>query len=178
MKQTRSRKAIQYFHNKRISRNLRRTILIIGILLTLWRGYECLQKFYNSNLSTRVSMSSSADTIPPVMVICPDFVKAYKENVLAKYGIKDRWDYMKNNLHGNDSTNEKILFERITNNFSEIVQDMSSLLNTGKKFRGLNFYIVMEKRFLKVALLNMYDTSNLRHRTYGRCFEVALGGKG
>ena len=131
-----------------VTKYLKSSFLIIGIILTLWRGYECLQKFYNSNLSTRVNIVSSTETIAPVMVICPDFMKAYKKNMMAKYGLKDRWDYMKYNLQGNDSSiDERTLFEKITNNFTEIVRDLETLLNTGKKYKGIASYYVLEKRF-------------------------------
>ena len=143
----RTRKVVRYFLVKIISKNLRRTVLLIGIFLTLWRGYECLQKFYNSNLSTRVNMVSSTETISPVIVVCPHYWSAYKEDVMAKYGIKDRKDYMYSNLQGNDSSiDEKVLYEMITHNFTEIVSDIFILFKNGDRITGIKSLIVHEKR--------------------------------
>ena len=44
----------------------------IGFTLTIWRSYECFQKYLHENLSTRVTMVNNIETIVPSIVICDE----------------------------------------------------------------------------------------------------------
>ena len=52
-------------------------LFCLGLCLTIWRSYDCLQKYSNQNLSTKVSMVKSTKTFFPSMVICPTYNSAY-----------------------------------------------------------------------------------------------------
>ena len=55
-----------------------KTILFcIGLILTLWRSYECLLKHLNENLGTRVFMVPSYETLFPSLTLCPHYHEAY-----------------------------------------------------------------------------------------------------
>ena len=130
-----------------VSLTLRRVVIVIGIILILWRGYEGLKKFYSSYLSTKVDMVSSKDTVSPEIVICPAYWPAYKMDEMNKFGIKDRNEYKYSNPKGNDSSvDEKVLYNKITNNLTEIVTDVAVLFKTGKYVRGVDEFKVTEKR--------------------------------
>ena len=58
---------------------IRKTLFCIGLALTLWRSYDCLQKYSFNNLSTRVSMLKSFETVLPSLVICPTYFSAYNQ---------------------------------------------------------------------------------------------------
>ena len=124
-----------------LSLNLRRIILVISICLTLWRGYEGLKKFYHSYLNTRVDMVSSTKTVSPEIVVCPAYWPAYKMEDMNKAGIKDRNDYKNSNINGNDSSiDARVLFNKITNNLTEILNDVAILFKTGKYVRHKVFH--------------------------------------
>ena len=55
------------------------TLFCIGLTLTIWRSYECLQKYLYHNLSTKVSMVKSNETIFPTVVICPTYTESFSQ---------------------------------------------------------------------------------------------------
>ena len=63
----------KFFH-----RNFQKILFVIGLILTFWRSYECLQKYLYSNLSTKVTMESSFDIVRPSIVICPTYQESFK----------------------------------------------------------------------------------------------------
>ena len=69
--------------------HLKKVLLCIGICLTLWRGYECFQKYLYSNLSTKVSMLKSSETFMPSLVICPSYFSAYNQRFAQKDFLSD-----------------------------------------------------------------------------------------
>ena len=52
-------------------------LFCLGLGLTIWRSYECLQKYLYRNVSTKLSMVKSNETFAPSVVICPTFDSAY-----------------------------------------------------------------------------------------------------
>ena len=44
----------------------------VGLSLTVWRSFECLEKYINANLSTKVTMVESINTTLPSLVICAE----------------------------------------------------------------------------------------------------------
>ena len=54
-------------------------LFCLGLGLTIWRSYECLQKYLYYNVSTKVSMAKSNETLAPSIVICPTFDSAYNK---------------------------------------------------------------------------------------------------
>ena len=42
----------------------------IGLTLTIWRSYECFQKYLYNNLSTKVTMKDNFQTLLPSLVVC------------------------------------------------------------------------------------------------------------
>lgn len=117
-----------------VAKNLKIILFIIGLSLTIWRGFECLEKFYHSNYSTRVIMVPTIETIRPAITICPGYYFAFKNDILNKYGIKDRSDYKISNLYGNDtSINESDLYSLVTQSFTEIVKSIKIVFKSGRK---------------------------------------------
>ena len=64
---------MKFFHN-----NFQNILFTVGLILTFWRSYACLQKYLYSNLSTKVTMESSFDIVRPSVVICPTFEDSFK----------------------------------------------------------------------------------------------------
>ena len=52
-------------------RYLRPIVFCLGLSLTVWQSFECLQKYKHHNLSTKVTMVQSFETLSPAIVICP-----------------------------------------------------------------------------------------------------------
>ena len=52
-------------------------LFCIGLFLVIWRSHDCLQKYLYKNLSTKINMVKSYDTILPALVICPEYFEAY-----------------------------------------------------------------------------------------------------
>ena len=52
-------------------KRVRQILFCVGLSLTIWRSYECLQKYTNQNLSTKVTMVKSDETFFPSIVVCP-----------------------------------------------------------------------------------------------------------
>ena len=117
-----------------ISKNFRRIVMIIFILFSLWNAYESLQKYFYSNMSTKVNMVSSTDTIPAAIIVCPAF-PFYKKEKMQQYGLTLEL-YKESNIQGNTSSiDERRLFDAITHNYTEIVDDIEVLYKSGKKIR-------------------------------------------
>ena len=77
-------------HNMWINISYKRVtqiLFLVGLNLTIWRSYECLQKYLNQNLSTKVSMVKSNETFFPSIVICPTENNAY--NLRYRFEVKD-----------------------------------------------------------------------------------------
>ena len=131
-----------------IFRNIRILLFIIGLFLTIWRGFDCLHKYYHSNLSTSVHLIENSKTILPVIVICPDFSKAYIQEALNEFGISDRREYLQN-LSGNSSgTSEWEIFKKVTYNSTELIKEVKVRFNGGKYMESFN---IEELRYLGIS---------------------------
>ena len=53
-----------------IERYLKIVLFSIGFTLTIWRSFDCLQKYNNENLSAKVSMVKPFETYLPSLVLC------------------------------------------------------------------------------------------------------------
>ena len=85
-------------------------------------------------------MLSSFKTILPAIIICPGYHSAFRDDILNKHGIRDRFDYKKSDLYGNDSlVNERDLFNLITHNRDDIVKTMKVKLKSGKNISNIKF---------------------------------------
>ena len=63
--------------------NLKPMLFIVGFALTLWRANECVKKYLNNNISTKVSLVKSFQTVQPNFVICPSYLDAYNSVALT-----------------------------------------------------------------------------------------------
>ena len=77
---------LPHYHRMKRIRNMRiriqykmitQILFCLGLSLTLWRSHECLQKYLYQNLSTKVTLVKSNETVFPTIVICPKFDSAY-----------------------------------------------------------------------------------------------------
>ena len=62
--------------------NLKSVIFCVGLCLTLWRSFDCLNKYFNLNLSTKVTMVRSFEAELPAIIICPEFFSSYNLRLL------------------------------------------------------------------------------------------------
>ena len=93
--------------------NLKLILFIVGFSLTLWRAKECVKKYLNYNLSTRVTLVKSYQTVQPNIVVCPLFFAAYNTLELKKIGISVD-DYRNGNWTGNSTRDGKLIFKNVT----------------------------------------------------------------
>ena len=56
---------------------IRAFLFCVGLTLTLWRSYDCLQKHLYNKLGTKVNMVHSYETNLPALTLCPEFLVAY-----------------------------------------------------------------------------------------------------
>ena len=137
-------------------RNLRSILFLFGLILTVWRSWECGDKFLNNNLSTRVKMEKSYETILPALVVCPEYFAAYNLTKLQDFGIDSATSYRKGNWFGNTTSVEGAkIFKSVTHDFHDILHSFSVLYKNGKRLTSKNLNI-----------------SEIGHKTYGRCFEI------
>ena len=57
--------------------HLKSVLFCIGFSLTIYKGFDSVKKYRYANLSTKVTMMNSFETILPVIVVCPDYYEAY-----------------------------------------------------------------------------------------------------
>lgn len=114
-----------------IVNNLTIILFTIGLTITIWRAYTCLQKYYNLNLSNKISLKSNSKTVVPFIIVCPSYNIAYQPSVLKKHGIEDRREYLKS-LRSNDvAVDPRELFQQLTRNFSELIYDIKYVDKSG-----------------------------------------------
>lgn len=140
-------------------KKIRVLLFSIGLSLTLWRGYECLQKYFQANLSVQINMVDSHQTFVPSLTICPEYSRAYSETNLNKIGIGKANDYRKGEWYGNSTLDGSRIFQYVTHNFSDLVQSFSIRFKKGEKLIYSGF-----SKDLKVT--------EKGHYTFGRCFET------
>ena len=132
----------------------------MGLTLTVWRSYECLEKYFKANLGTRIKMKSSYETILPMIVLCPEYFAAYNENRMRRVGIADKKSYQNGKWFGNDSSKSpEDVFKDVTHDLGELIESFSVLYKSGikKHFSG---------NFDNLSIIER------GHRTYGRCYEL------
>ena len=146
-----------------IAQHLKILIFVIGLILTLWRSWECLEKYLTSNLSTRVKMMKSYETVLPAVVICPDYFASYDVNIMNKLGIESIKNYQNGDWFGDDSSKTgKEIFKEVTHNLSGLMETFTVLFKSGVR------------RTFNAKNLNLLNITELGHRTYGRCYEIAF----
>ena len=68
-------------------KNFKVIILIIGLLLTSEKAYECVKKYLYFNTGTKITLVNSNETLIPVLIICPN--PSYKTTILNQIGITE-----------------------------------------------------------------------------------------
>ena len=96
---------------KLLVNNLKPILFIVGFILTIWRSNECIKKYFNNNLSTRVSLLKSFETFQPNIVVCPSYFDAYNAEALKNIGIPSVDDYRNGNWNGNSTKDGKSIFK-------------------------------------------------------------------
>ena len=136
-------------------------IFSIGLFLTTWESFNCLQKYLHSNLSVKMTMARSNETIFPSLTICPEYFWAYNLTNLNRIGIEKANDYRNGDWYGNSTLDGRIIFESVTHNFSDLVESFRMRYKSGEKrdFSG------------SFEDLNMTVKG---HTTFGRCFEIHI----
>ena len=80
---------------------IRFILFTICLTLMIKKSYECLQKFFNSNLSVKMNMARSNETFAPLLTICPEYFWSYNITNLNKIGIQNANDFRGGNWYGN-----------------------------------------------------------------------------
>ena len=137
--------------------NFKVIIFIVGILLTTERGYECFQKYLYSNTSTKITMVSSNETFPPVLIICGSF-NALRLNQI---GIRNVKDYKKGQWFGNSTLDGHSIFRFVTYDLSDLLQRFSV------RFKSGNWTEYTDKDAFKSM-----NVTERGHKSSGRCFEI------
>ena len=141
-------------------KNIRILLFWIGLALTIWRGYECLQKYLHSNVSVRIEMVKSNETTGPSLTICPEFFSSYNEKILKQLGINKSYNYYRNGeWYGNSTLDGRTIFRSVTHNFSDIVESLTV------RFKGGG----------KSVYAGSFENLNITEKgqpTFGRCFEI------
>ena len=75
----------------------------VGLVLTLWQGFNCLEKYLQFKRSTRVKMIQSKNTLKPALIICPDYDFAYNKTLLKQIGISSVKQYKQGKWKGNST---------------------------------------------------------------------------
>ena len=143
---------------KLLVNNLKPMLFIVGFVLTLWRANECVKKYLNNNLSTKVSLVKSFQTVQPNFVICPSYLDAYNSVALTNVGIPSVAVYRNGNWTGNSTKNGKSIFKDVTHKLENLLDGFIVQFKTGRKmetFRDLNI-------------------TEHGHRTYGKCYEISF----
>ena len=83
----------------------------VGLVLTLWQGFNCTDKYLQFNRSTRVKMIHSKDTLKPALIICPDYNYAYNKTLLKQIGISSVEKYKQGKWKGNSTEDPKKIFK-------------------------------------------------------------------
>ena len=60
-----------------LDKHLKSVLFCVGLSLTIYKGFDSVQKYRYANLSTKVTMMNSFETILPVIAVCPDYLKAF-----------------------------------------------------------------------------------------------------
>ena len=108
-------------------------LFTVGLILTLWRGYDCLNKYNNLNISNKIGLENNFETILPVIVVCPTYFTAYKLRILNLHGFNNRREYIRS-LESNDSNiNSEDLFKEMTVELWELIHYIDFTVTSGRK---------------------------------------------
>ena len=137
-------------------------LFLIGLFLTLWRSFECINKYLEFSRSSHIEMTDQEDTLMPALTICPDYFIAYNQEKLGKIGIGSFNAYKKGTWRGNSSDDAKTIFKTVTQDFDALIHYISFRFSSGliKKYVGNN-----------TDTLNVFEIYSV---SFGRCYEIAL----
>ena len=113
-------------------------LFCIGLLLTSWRSWNCIEKYLEFSKSTRLKMVSSQDTLKPALTLCPSYSYAYNERNLNNFGISSRKDYRYGNWRGNSSLDPKEIFLNVTYNIEDFIDLIAFRFFSGRKIKFTN----------------------------------------
>jgi hypothetical protein len=134
-------------------------IILIALTLTTWRGHDCLERYLQFHRGTVVKMLDMDKTIMPALTICPSYGEGYKKDKLNQFGISGFRDYRNGNIKGNSSMDERSIYAEVTHSVSTLFDEMK-IDSPGKPTETL--------------YTNVINTSEIRHLTLGKCFEIRL----
>ena len=147
------------------AKSFKAILFAIGLSLTIWRSHECLQKYSNSNLSTKVNMFNSFETVLPVIVICPSYMESYNSTNLNNIGIDNAEEYRNGKWYGNSDLDGTAILKYVTHEFSDLLKKIKILFKKGKKTTYTN------------DSFDLLNITEIGYRTFGRCFEIQMSGE-
>ena len=104
--------------------HIKASVFCIGLCLTIWRSYDCIDKYLQFNSITKVDMVNSEDTLAPALIICPEYHSAYNKSRLLEFGKTDPQEYKDGAWRGNSTIDEKDFFNIITYGLEDIIEKL------------------------------------------------------
>lgn len=141
----------------------RALVFLVALGLMAWRAHDCLAKFLEFPVTSVVRMVPMQQTTMPVLVICPAYNAAYKEDKIKQLGITSSEAYKEGDIQGNSSKDERSVFEDITYGKAELIDTMD-----------VRFPLDKEKKTKINLNADAIQTREIKYPTLGKCFEVDL----
>ena len=140
------------------------SVFCIGLCLTIWMSYACIDKYLQFNPITKVDMVNSKDTLAPALVLCPDYHSAYNQTRLLEFGISDDQEYKNGGAwKGNTAMDEKRVYNLITYDLQNLIEKLEIKLSSGLS------HIFIGQNLSSLVVFQIFTKS------LGCCFEIDIG---
>ena len=103
------------------------------------------------------------ETTMPILVICPSYHAAYKEDKIKSFGIRSKRAYKRGDIKGNSSMDAREVFEEITHDKEELIESMD-----------VGFPMNEQKQTSITLTAEEIKDNKINYRNLGKCFEVDL----
>ena len=157
--------------NVRSMQLVRATIVFFGLVLTIWRGHDCLQQYLEYRAVSTVEMETSTSTLLPALTICPGYNAAYNETRLEAFGVASRHEYRKMGRWGRmEDMDHRQIFQEVALSLEEVVERVQvSIASTESGLQRGEWKLEYSGERIKLL-----QTRAVLYYLYGKCFEILL----
>lgn len=145
-------------------------IIVTCTLLLFVQSEKCFKRYFQFDTTATLSVKPTGEATFLAFSICPAFEEAYKNDVLAKYGIRER-NYQKGvynpSINPENASHEDI-FNEATYTLEEIVKEIR--LKTSNQAR--TEVVVPFKLMEWNSEIATWDTNY--HQLYGKCYTMSV----